>query len=164
VATAAQRITREQLDHADLQLLCIDSSRDTTDRGSVPCTQALLVVFTKCDLSAPRSHCEDGIATSSVTRVGLDELKAAIRDRLISSTAESSHATVVASTANRCRESLRLASDALARARELAAEHGGEELIAVELRGALAELGKIVGAIYTDDLLDRIFSRFCIGK
>jgi tRNA modification GTPase len=28
----------------------------------------------------------------------------------------------------------------------------------------LAELGKVVGAVYTDDLLDRIFSRFCIGK
>jgi tRNA modification GTPase len=72
--------------------------------------------------------------------------------------------SVVARTALRCRESVSLASDALARARKLAAEHGGEELIAAELRGALVELGKIVGAIYTDDLLDRIFSRFCIGK
>jgi tRNA modification GTPase len=26
------------------------------------------------------------------------------------------------------------------------------------------ELGKVVGAVYTDDLLDRIFSTFCIGK
>jgi tRNA modification GTPase len=38
------------------------------------------------------------------------------------------------------------------------------ELLAVELRGALDELGAMVGAVYTDDLLDRIFSRFCIGK
>ena len=38
------------------------------------------------------------------------------------------------------------------------------ELVALELRLALEELGAIVGAIYTDDLLDRIFSRFCIGK
>ena len=40
----------------------------------------------------------------------------------------------------------------------------GNELIAVELRTALHELGKVVGAVYTDDLLDRIFSTFCIGK
>ena len=40
----------------------------------------------------------------------------------------------------------------------------GNELIAVELRTALHELGKVVGAVYTDDLLDRIFSKFCIGK
>jgi tRNA modification GTPase len=38
------------------------------------------------------------------------------------------------------------------------------ELLALELRGALDQLGEIVGAVYTDDLLDRIFSRFCIGK
>jgi len=34
----------------------------------------------------------------------------------------------------------------------------------VELRAALHELGKVVGTVYTDDLLDRIFSTFCIGK
>ena len=41
---------------------------------------------------------------------------------------------------------------------------GAPELAALELRGALDELGEMVGAIYTDELLDRIFSRFCIGK
>ena len=34
----------------------------------------------------------------------------------------------------------------------------------MELRGALEQLGEMVGAVYTDDLLDRIFSRFCVGK
>jgi tRNA modification GTPase len=38
------------------------------------------------------------------------------------------------------------------------------ELLAVELREALEQLGEMVGAVYTDDLLDRIFSRFCVGK
>jgi tRNA modification GTPase len=38
------------------------------------------------------------------------------------------------------------------------------EILALELRAALEELGALVGAVYTDDLLDRIFSRFCIGK
>jgi tRNA modification GTPase len=38
------------------------------------------------------------------------------------------------------------------------------ELLALELRGGLAQLGELVGAVFTDDLLDRIFSRFCIGK
>ena len=40
----------------------------------------------------------------------------------------------------------------------------GEELIAAEVRLALDELGKVSGAVTTDDVLDRIFSRFCIGK
>jgi tRNA modification GTPase len=38
------------------------------------------------------------------------------------------------------------------------------EILALELRTALDQLGEMVGAIYTDDLLDRIFSKFCIGK
>ena len=50
------------------------------------------------------------------------------------------------------------------RAEELVLAERGSELIAVELRTALNELGKVVGAVYTDDLLDRIFSTFCIGK
>ena len=39
-----------------------------------------------------------------------------------------------------------------------------EDLLALEIREALQELGRITGAVYTDDILDRIFSRFCIGK
>jgi tRNA modification GTPase len=57
-----------------------------------------------------------------------------------------------------------LAVAALARAREIAAAQGGDELIAAEMRTALSEIGKVVGTVYTDDLLDRIFSSFCIGK
>ncbi|SRR5579871_2855905 len=41
---------------------------------------------------------------------------------------------------------------------------GGDELVAFDLRLALEELGRVVGAVVTDDILDRIFRRFCIGK
>jgi tRNA modification GTPase len=59
---------------------------------------------------------------------------------------------------------LRQAAGSLQRARETAALQLGEELVAADVRDALDELGKVVGAVYTDDILDRIFSRFCIGK
>jgi tRNA modification GTPase len=52
----------------------------------------------------------------------------------------------------------------LRRAHALALEQDPAELLALEVRGALDQLGEMVGAVYTDDLLDRIFSRFCIGK
>ena len=70
----------------------------------------------------------------------------------------------VAGTAIRCRESLRLAAECLGRAQGLVQQRSGDELGATEVRVALEELGKVVGAVYTDDLLDRVFSRFCIGK
>ena len=38
------------------------------------------------------------------------------------------------------------------------------DFIAIDIRQALAQLGEITGEIYTDDLLDSIFSKFCIGK
>jgi tRNA modification GTPase len=77
-------------------------------------------------------------------------------------TAQSSQ--VVAATANRCRESVRLANESICRAAELAQAGRSNELVAVEIRAALDEIGKVVGAVYTDDLLDRIFGTFCIGK
>ena len=55
-------------------------------------------------------------------------------------------------------------SDSLATPYRLDDPELSEELVAAELRTALDELGKVVGQIYTDDVLDRIFSRFCIGK
>ncbi len=71
---------------------------------------------------------------------------------------------VVASTAARCRESLDRAGESLQNARDLSRSKNGEEFIAAEIRMALDEIGKVVGAVYTDDVLDRIFSRFCVGK
>jgi tRNA modification GTPase len=71
---------------------------------------------------------------------------------------------VVASTGDRCHESIRLAEAAIHRASLLASDDAGNELVATELRVALEELGQIVGAVYTDDILSRVFSTFCIGK
>jgi len=124
------------------------------------------VAWTKCDLAADPANQTDNLAdairTSSVTRQGVDALRRKIREQL--ETALRPESNVVAGTALRCRDSLRLAAVGLARARNVAADQLGEELVAAEVRTALAELGKVVGAVYTDDVLDRIFSRFCIGK
>ena len=72
--------------------------------------------------------------------------------------------TVVSNTAVRCRDSLRLANESIERALSLTQVDAGDELIAAEVRASLEHLGQIVGVIYTDDILDRVFSRFCIGK
>jgi tRNA modification GTPase len=127
-------------------------------------------VLTKIDLADGPMHVPSQlpggipvIATSSLTGQGLDELCAVLRDLLaVESTA--ARGQVMSATADRCRESIRLAQAALVRATEVLADGGGDELVAVELRDALHELGRVVGAVYTDDLLDRIFGTFCIGK
>ncbi len=70
----------------------------------------------------------------------------------------------VGATAARVAESLRTSGAALARARLVNQRAGNEELIAAEVRLALDELGKVTGAVPSEDVLERIFSRFCIGK
>jgi tRNA modification GTPase len=49
-------------------------------------------------------------------------------------------------------------------ARGLAKAEAPPELLALELRLALDQVGEMVGAVYTEGLLDRIFGQFCIGK
>jgi len=61
-------------------------------------------------------------------------------------------------------EALRRAQAALERASAAAREGVPGEIVALELREALFAIGEVTGRGVSDDLLDRIFSRFCIGK
>jgi tRNA modification GTPase len=166
IEAAAQQFAHQQRAEAQVRLLCLDASRLLNDwerERLSGLSAADLVVLTKCD--RPRKTDIDlpcAIATSAASGAGLAEL----RRRIVAavSAVSISEGPVVAATAARCHESLRSAAECLNRSQELLEQRGGDELIAAEIRLALHELGKVVGAVYTDDLLDRIFSRFCIGK
>jgi tRNA modification GTPase len=162
---ATQAATNEQTRAAHIRLLCLDSTRPLNPWEHdqlLTVAAGRLLVLTKCDAQPNTDFGGHAIATSSVTGAGLDVLHQRIREAVL--TARTSDADVVAGTAVRCGESLRLAAGCLQRARRLVRTAGGEELVAAEIRVALDELGKVVGAVYTDDVLDRVFSRFCIGK
>ncbi len=161
---AAQAMTRNQAKQADLEILCLDASREWDEWEKTQANAASpgrIVVLTKCDLATEGSP-ENLLATSSQTAQGIDELQDEIAARLTQQTPDGQ--AMVATTAVRCRESIVDASECLQRAETLTNNRSGEELIAAELRTALEHLGRVVGAVYTDDVLDRIFSRFCIGK
>ncbi len=166
VQRAARAVSIEQRERAHVRILCLDSTRPLADdeRDDLAAASPIprIVVLTKIDAPRKTDFAEHAAETSSLTGVGIDALRVELRDAVLAVGA--SDADVVAGTAVRCRESLRLAAESLGRAREIAGSGGGEELVAAEVRVALDELGKVVGAVYTDDLLDRIFSRFCIGK
>ena len=101
------------------------------------------------------------LATSAVVGAGIDPLRQAIATALRSRVREGD---AVLGTAARCGESLLAASAALAAASTTVRRRLGDDLVALDLRLAIDELGKVVGEIVTEDLLDRIFSSFCIGK
>jgi tRNA modification GTPase len=178
IEAAAAAASVEQREQAHVCVLCLDALQPpdaaacratfqvVPGDGPVenrPCNGTPCVVaWTKVDAARPGASLPDAVATSSLTGEGLDALRAAIRAALLGASA--SGAEVVSATAVRCRRSLALAARCLKRARKLARAGQSEELVAAEIRDALEELGKVVGAVYTDDILDRIFSRFCIGK
>lgn len=164
IESAAHQAASAQRRGADVEILCLDSSRPFTaaDEAALaaPAAAQRIVVLTKADRPRQAPSLPEAIITSCLTGEGLDDL----RQRLRSAVSAGESGQVVASTAARCRSSLRQAAESLAAARQLAAVGGGEELLAAHLRLALDQLGQVVGAVYTDDILDRIFSRFCIGK
>ncbi len=167
ISAAAQSAGSQQSAGAALKLFCLDSTRRFVGwerRELAGDDERRLLVLTKTDVpSRPNpDFAIAAVATSAVTGAGLDELRRAIADRLPS--VRHSALAVVPSTAARCGESLREASDSLGRAREIAIAAQGDELAAAEIRSALDAIGRVTGAVSTDDVLDRVFRRFCIGK
>ena len=91
----------------------------------------------------------------------LDDLRAAVLDAVWAGAAAAGGGDVAVNERHRAhldaaREAVRRAQDAL--------DVGGADTLALDLRAALRELGLVTGAVTTEDVLDAVFSRFCIGK
>jgi tRNA modification GTPase len=102
------------------------------------------------------------VKVSALYRRGIDELKEEILDQAMRGKGEHKEGVVV--TNIRHKTLVELAREALGRAREEMMNHSPLEITAIHLRDALQRLGEIVGIVTTDDILNKIFSDFCIGK
>lgn len=164
---AAQELRRQKCEEADLLLWCRDCDEPAdevaTDKPFVRSKSQcpVIVVHTKADTRHGAIDSDSRIAVSAQTGLGLDALRHEISRHLQSA---NNSRELVGTTAARCLESLRRTAESLDRAIETVASETDQVLLALEIREALDALGEIVGAVYTDDLLDRVFSRFCIGK
>ena len=180
----AQSHRDQQQDQAHVSLLCIDRSRKLspweTEQLQLS-TPSTIVVLTKSDLPAETnfdpSTCDcPTVETSCIEQeefvreaeresdceaFGLGRLKGMILETVNDSTADR---TVVSSTIARATQSLREAQTSVSIALEATQSQAGEEIVAAEIRQALEGLGQVVGTVYTDDILDLVFGRFCIGK
>ncbi|MDX1966863.1 MAG: GTPase [Planctomycetaceae bacterium] len=169
ISQAMSDVREDQLQRADLIIWCTAADLPPSDqqlnqnrRSAVQSrSAALLPVLTKCD-GTDESEPSSSVKVSVHTGRGLDRLADEVRARILDHRAGDRQ--WLGSSAVRCAESLRSAAAALAEAEQVSHSRAGEELLAAELRLALDHLGIVVGAVYTDDLLDRIFSKFCIGK
>jgi tRNA modification GTPase len=161
----AQKMRDEQVEQADLVLWC-----QSADQPVVPAVgengrtgeERLLAVRTKSDLARGADFSPAHLSVSAHSGAGLPELVATIVARLSSSGGDERQ--LLGTTAARSFDALQKAILALDRALAIARKESDQELLAIEVRDALDELGTIAGEVYTDDILDCIFSRFCIGK
>ncbi len=158
----AQRLGQEQSRRADVILWCVPfghafdaaaGHRLTRETGA-----ELLRVRTKVDASPTVE--EPGIVSTSAMRPdGITQLREVLWE-----TVHSLARPPLAPSQSRCRAHVERAIANLRTAHSIALHDDPPELLAASLRSSLDEIGELAGTIHTDDLLDRIFSRFCIGK
>ncbi|MHB8160304.1 MAG: tRNA uridine-5-carboxymethylaminomethyl(34) synthesis GTPase MnmE [Thermoleophilia bacterium] len=165
--------SRRAMQEADLILCLFDGSEpeDDHDRAlltSLPKDRAIFVI-NKCDRfrgQSPRFNQgllpSEPVIISAMTRQGLNKLKEKITGVVLGGSLPPLEGPIV--THERHRLLLENARESLGCACQGLRVGLGEELIAEELRAALAALGEITGEKIVDDLLDTIFREFCIGK
>lgn len=104
---------------------------------------------------------EDVVTLSAKTGLGLENLKNRL-EQLVKARIGDENSTLV--TNLRHYEALTEAASSLRRARTALSSGIPSDLVAEDLRSALTSLGSITGTITTPDILQNIFSHFCIGK
>lgn len=155
--------SRKHLAAADLRLLVVDAAQ-----GLQPEDEALLdevqglptvLVANKADIAATLLPDSGWLAVSALTGQGLSELEAAIVRHL-----PATHAPAEVAINARHRAALEAASAALDRATSALAEDLPLDCISADIREAVRSLGQVVGEDIAEEMLDVLFSRFCVGK
>ena len=182
--------SRAAAETADLILLVFDGSEPLTEQdrrvsselqamgfGTIPTQDSLfsghrkvIVVLNKSDReqlielnvlqqiwkNAPLVH------TSTLTSEGLSDLEETIAELVLAGKILASESVLVTST--RHQEALRRAAEHLRAAASSLEQAVPLDFVSIDLRAAYDALGEVTGETASDDLLDRIFSEFCIGK
>jgi tRNA modification GTPase len=153
-------VSRRYLAAADLVLLCVESGRPPgPDERAIAAARPTLLVRTKVDLA----DAGEGFAVSAVTGQGLGELRRAAAERVFADRLSLADLEP-ALTRARHRAALTRAQDALAQAVPQLGRRGDAVLAAHHVREATAALDELLGAVDIEEVLDRVFSNFCVGK
>jgi tRNA modification GTPase len=166
--------SRKYLKKADIALFVLDASVKI-DKKDLAVARLIgkkkkIIIVNKCDLPAMADKKklkglfgDDEIVEISVKRrKGISALENAIADAAWSGSGSRREDSIV--TSARHKELLDNSYRCMISVRGALEKNAAPELIAVDLREAIEGMGLIIGKSVSDDILDRIFEKFCIGK
>ena len=167
--------SRKALESADLVLAVVDGSVPLTDEDLEVLRLAAenprwIAVFSKCDLWDTKAHSVGiigspapaaSVTLSSVTGEGLGDLENAVAALFPAGDSKEAGSLL---TDQRQEEAARRARDAVRRAKD-ALENGlTPDAVLTDAEEALDSLGELTGRTAKEEIVSRIFSRFCVGK
>jgi tRNA modification GTPase len=165
--------TMQAIDTADVTLLVAEAAVGIgrEEHGVIEAAAAadrrIVLVMNKVDLvagktSAPAYPAIPIVFTSALVGTGIDELKEIAGSLIVGGAGSGRDHELI--TNERHHAALLSVSKSLERAHLGAMRRVSPEFIALDIRGALLALGEMTGDVTTDEILEAIFSRFCIGK
>ena len=166
--------SRDVLNIAEFLLLMFDASLPLNESDiellQIANSHRAILILNKIDLSIVikqqdlSDYCpKTRVVQTAITEgKGIDALKTAIREELLGGTFVMAESPII--TNARHQDALRRAQEALDDVIASLENDMPPDLVSVDLRISLDALGDIVGKTTTEDILDRIFSQFCVGK
>jgi len=151
---------------ADLTLIVVDTSQPLTKEDESLIERArgggkTLIAANKCDLTT-RTEIPGALPVSALTGMGTEELRTAIMEMIAPGGQAEQEGGFI--TSLRHEQLLKESVEALSQARTATSIGIPHEMLLLDLYAALRPIDAITGATTADDILNRIFSTFCIGK
>ena len=154
------------IDEAELILLVLDSSEELTEEDKFLLDKTKdkkrIVIMNKDDLKNNNKYNEEVIRISAKTNQGIDLVKDKIKELFNANAFLNKNLTYFTNV--RQITLLKQAIESLNDAYQGVLNNSEIDMIEIDLKLAWERLGDIIGANYTEELIDNLFSRFCLGK
>lgn len=154
------------IDEAELVLLILDASCPLSEEDKYLLEKTKdkkrIIIMNKIDLNLNNSYMDDVIKISAKNNEGIEEIKDAIKELFNVGTFMSKNLTFFTNV--RQISLLKSAIKSLEDVEQGIKEEREIDMIEIDLKLVWEKLGDIIGANYTEELIDNLFSRFCLGK
>lgn len=154
------------IDEAELVLLILDASCPLSEEDKYLLEKTKdkkrIIIMNKIDLKLNNSYMDDVIKISAKNNEGIEDIKDAIKELFNVEAFMSKNLTFFTNV--RQISLLKSAIKSLEDVQQGIKEEREIDMIEIDLKLVWEKLGDIIGANYTEELIDNLFSRFCLGK